>query len=151
MKPGRINIDDTPALASSSTKTPWATILCNAENAALRSAGRRVHQLQAIVITLPPPKDWDIRFGQGLIEKHCASIDDYGAVTSPTAYAAAKSQLHHEPKGVFYPTSQESDFNEAMVQTLPRTRFVLGISVSKLPPLLGGQLPCPPAWHDRPR
>ena len=78
-------------------------------------------------MTVPPPKDWDIRFGLNLIEQHCGSIDDYVAITSPSAIAAIKPQLRHEPKGIFYPTSQEAEYNRNMVESLPKTRFVLGI------------------------
>lgn len=78
-------------------------------------------------MALAPPKDWDIRYGQGLIEKFCALIDNYVAVTSPSALAAVKSRLPHEPKAVFFPKSQEVEHNDAMVQSLPKTKFVLGI------------------------
>ena len=73
-------------------------------NAALRSPRRLMDQLVGFVMTVPPPKDWDIRFGLNLIEQHCGSMDDYVAVTSPSAFAAVKPQLLHDPIGVFYVT-----------------------------------------------
>ena len=79
------------------------------------------------IMSTTAPKDWNIQFGPRVIESHCGLIDDYVVLTSPSAMTAVRDQFRHEPKAISYVTSQEQDQNEALVQSMPQAKYVLGI------------------------
>ena len=47
-------------------------------------------------------RDYDIRFGHGLLKSDSANWGRYVVITTPSAWAATKDELDHEPAGIGY-------------------------------------------------
>ena len=47
-------------------------------------------------------RDYDIRFGHGLLMSDSANWGRYVVITTPSAWAATKDELDHEPAGIGY-------------------------------------------------
>ena len=45
-------------------------------------------------------RDYDIRFGHGLLKADSANWGRYVVITTPSAWEATKDELHHEPEGI---------------------------------------------------
>ena len=80
---------------------------------------------------IAPIKDWQAEYGPGVIARHCASLDDYVVLTSPSAWNAVRKEFAHEPRFVEFVTSQEECYNQSMLMRLPQAAYVLGIGGGK--------------------
>lgn len=74
-----------------------------------------------------PPVEWNAKYSPGMIARECRRIDDFVALTSPSAWRAVGGLLEHAPKAHQFVTSQEYAYNVALLERLPRAKFVLGI------------------------
>ena len=75
-----------------------------------------------------PAAEYDIRYGSGLLQRESQAWPAYLAVTTPSAFAAARPHLAAEPAGVAYVSGLDSNYLKELTEGLADTaELIVGI------------------------
>jgi len=81
---------------------------------------------------MKPAREYDIRFGHGLLKQDSAKWPDYLVVTTPSAWRTAQPYLSNQPIGVGYNRWLDRTHLEEVAASLPDTaKLVVGLGAGR--------------------